>query len=152
MSLAKRERVPERAALFGAGVPALVFAPDILMVARTSGRSIAEVTHAFFAVGERLFLDVAEQRASELPNTSRWQRLANQALIDDLQLLRRHIVLSMLAEAEGLAIDATLDRYLEAREESYKRLTALIESAGPGSSDDGSLVMVMVHQIRQVVS
>ena len=102
--------------------------------------------------GERLFLDRPSSAHASCRDTSRWQRLANQALIDDLRLLRRHIVATMLAEGVGLDIDAALDRYLEARAESYKRLTALIESVGPGASDDGSLVMVMVHQIRQVVS
>ena len=105
----EESRVPERAALFGAGVPALVFAPDILMVVRSAGRSLAEVTYAFFAVGERLYLDQAEQRVTSLPATSRWQRLANQALIDDLRLLRRHIVSTMLAEGGGGDIDAVLD-------------------------------------------
>ena len=152
LSELEEARVPERAALFGAGAPALVFAPDILVVARSSGRSLAEVSYAFFAAGERLFLDQAERRAGELPGATRWQRLANQALIDDLRLLRRHIVATMLAEGVGLDIDAAFDRYLEARAESYERLTALIDSVGPGTGDDGSLVMVMVHQIRQVVS
>ena len=148
----EESRVPERAALFGAGVPALVFAPDILMVVRSAGRSLAEVTHAFFAVGERLYLDQAEQRVTSLPATSRWQRLANQALIDDLRLLRRHIVSTMLAEGGDGDVDAVLDAYLDERAEAYARLTGLIESIGPTASDDGSLAMVMVHQIRQVVS
>ena len=72
-------------------------------------------------------------------------------LIDDLRLLRRHIVATMLAEGVGLDIDAAFDRYLEARAESYERLTALIDSVGRASATMVA-VMVMVHQIRQVVS
>ena len=132
LSELEEARVPERAARFGAGASALVFAPDILVVARSSGRSIAEVTYAFFAAGERLFLDQAERRADDLPGTTRWQRLANQALIDDLRLLRRHIVATMLAEGVGLDIDAAFDRYLEQRAESYERLTRADRFGGAG--------------------
>jgi NAD-specific glutamate dehydrogenase len=89
---------------------------------------------------------------TELPADSRWQRLANQALTDDLRLLRRHIVSTMLAESPGVDVDVGLQAYLDARAEAYARLTGLIESVGPAGADDGSLVMVMVHQIRQVVS
>ena len=91
-------------------------------------------------------------RVGDLPATSRWQRLANQAMLDDLRLLRRHIVSRVLAEGEGLDADAALERYLDARAESYERLAALMESVDSSPvTDDGSLAMVMVHQIRQVV-
>jgi glutamate dehydrogenase len=143
--------VPERAARFGAGAPALVYAPDVLAEVRTSGRSVAEVTRAFFAVGERMFLQQAEQRVQGLPAVTRWQRLANGALIDDLRLLRRQIVARVLADGKGLDVDEAVERYIEGRAESYARLASLMESIGPGAAEDSSLAMVMVHQIRQVV-
>ncbi|MGZ6140582.1 MAG: NAD-glutamate dehydrogenase, partial [Myxococcaceae bacterium] len=52
--------VPEEPARFGAVVPDLIFAPDILAVARETGRSIPEVAHAFFLLGERLYLDAIQ--------------------------------------------------------------------------------------------
>jgi glutamate dehydrogenase len=144
--------VPETAARFGAGVPDLVFALDILAVAGASGRSIGEIAHAFFAVGERLFLDVIEHRVNAIPAENRWQRLAWSSMLDDLRLLRRQIVSSVIAESAGAPIDDAVEAYLANRADPYQRLARLMETAGPTGVDDASLIMVLVHQLRQVVA
>ena len=59
--------VAHDAARFASIAPDLVYAPDIITVARTYTRSIADVAHAFFVIGERLYLDVIERRASAAP-------------------------------------------------------------------------------------
>ena len=144
--------VPETAARFGAGVPDLVFALDILAVAGASGRSIGDIAHAFFAVGERLFLDVIEHRVIAIPAENRWQRLAWSSMLDDLRLLRRQIVSNVIAESEGAPIDDAVEAYLARRADPYQRLARLMETAGPTGGDDASLIMVLVHQLRQVVA
>ncbi len=144
--------VPERPARFGAAVPDLVFAPDILAVARDAKRSVPDVAHGFFLVGERLFLDVIEDRVVDLPAATRWQRLAWATMLDDLRLLRRQIVARVLDRAGGEAIDTAVESYLATRVDPYERLSKLMENVGATTADDGSLIMVMVHQIRQVVA
>src|SRR5690348_13541777 len=144
--------VPEAAARFGAAVPDLVLAPDILTVARDSGRSIREVIHAFFAIGERLFLDIIEDRVSALPAETRWQRLAWTTMLDDLRLLRRQIASRVIAQAGDATIDDAVDAYLAARADPYARLAGLMAADDDGAPDDTSLIMIMVHQIRQVVA
>ena len=147
------QSVPEAAARFGAGVPDLVFALDILAVAGASGRSIGEIAHAFFAVGERLFLDVIEQRVLAVPTENRWQRLAWSSMLDDLRLLRRQIVSNVIAESDGAPIDDAVEAYLARRADPYQRLARLMETAGPPTGGDvASLIMVLVHQLRQVVA
>jgi glutamate dehydrogenase len=144
--------VPERPARFGAAVPDLAFAPDMLTVARESGRSIGDIVHAFFAIGERLFLDVIEDKVAALPGETRWQRLAWTSMLDDLRLLRRQIARRVVEQAGGAGIDEAVDAYLEARADPYARLATLMSSVGSAADDDSSLIMVMVHQIRQVVA
>src|SRR5205085_10953868 len=68
--------VADQAARFAAVAPDLVYAPDIIAVARAYSRSIPDVAHAFFVIGERLYLDVIERRAAELPAGARLQRPA----------------------------------------------------------------------------
>ncbi|MGN6379272.1 MAG: NAD-glutamate dehydrogenase domain-containing protein, partial [Gaiellales bacterium] len=143
--------VPERPARFGAAVPDLAFAPDMLTVARESGRSIGDIVHAFFLIGERLFLDVIEDRVAALPADTRWQRLAWTSMQDDLRLLRRQIVRRVIEQSDGSTIDDAVDAYLEARADPYARLANLMSSVGSAAPDDSSLIMVVVHQIRQVV-
>ncbi|MDX6494564.1 MAG: glutamate dehydrogenase, partial [Gaiellales bacterium] len=146
------QRVPERPARFGAAVPDLVYAPDIIAVARESGRSIAEVAHAFFVVGERLYLNVVEQRVAHFPAQTRWQRLAWRSQLDDLRLLRRQIVARVIAQCGEAGIDSAIEDYLNARVDPYQRLATLMGSTSGSQADDASAVMVMVHQIRQVVA
>ena len=121
--------------------------------AGASGRSIGEIAHAFFAVGERLFLDVIEQRVLAVPTENRWQRLAWSSMLDDLRLLRRQIVSNVIAESDGAPIDDAVEAYLARRADPYQRLARLMETAGaPTGGDVASLIMVLVHQLRQVVA
>jgi glutamate dehydrogenase len=144
--------VPEQPARFGAAVPDLVYAPDIIAVARETGRSIAEVAHAFFVVGERLYLNVVEQRVAHFPAESRWQRLAWRSQLDDLRLLRRQIVERVIAESRNGSIDDAVESYLRARSDPYDRLSRMMENVTSAPPDDSSMVMVAVHQIRQVAA
>jgi glutamate dehydrogenase len=144
--------VASDAARFASIAPDLVYAPDIITVARIYQRSIADVAHAFFVIGERLYLDVIERRASELPAETRWQRLAWASLADDLRLLRRQIASAVLAESGDASIDDAVDRYLAARTDPYERLAALMTTLAAAPGDDASVIMVAVHQIRQVIA
>jgi glutamate dehydrogenase len=149
----QQHHVPAAAASFGAAVPDLVYAPDIIAVARESGRSIADVAHAFFVVGERLYLNVVEQRVAHFPAQTRWQRLAWRSQLDDLRLLRRQIVARVIEQCGDESIDSAVEDYLNARVDPYQRLATLMMGTTSGSqADDASAVMVMVHQIRQVVA
>jgi glutamate dehydrogenase len=144
--------VPEQPARFGAVVPDLVYAPDIIAVARETDRSIAEVAHAFFLVGERLYLNVVEERVAQFPAETRWQRLAWRSQLDDLRLLRRQIVARVIQQSDGSDVDGAVEEYLAARVDPYQRLAALMGSTAVAQVDDASAVTVMVHQIRQVVA
>jgi glutamate dehydrogenase len=144
--------VPDEPARFGAVAPALVYAPDIISVAQDTGRSIPAVTRAFFSVGERLYLDLVEARAAALPAEDRWQRMAWDTLLDDLRLLRRQIVERVIAESQNGSIDDAVDAYLSARSDPYDRLSRMMENVTTAPPDDSSMVMVAVHQIRQVAA
>jgi glutamate dehydrogenase len=112
------------AARFASIAPDLVYAPDIITVSR----------------------------ASELPAETRWQRLAWASLADDLRLLRRQIASAVLAETGDASIDDAVDRYLAARTDPYERLGSLMTTLAAAPGDDASVIMVAVHQIRQVIA
>ena len=113
---------------------------------------ISAVTRAFFTIGERLYLDLIEARASALPAEDRWQRMAWDTLLDDLRLLRRQIVEKVIAESQNGSIDEAVETYLSARSDPYDRLSRMMENVTTAPPDDSSMVMVAVHQIRQVAS
>jgi glutamate dehydrogenase len=144
--------VPDEPARFGAVAPALVYAPDIISVSQATGQPIPAVTRAFFSIGERLFLDLIEARAAALPAEDRWQRMAWDTLLEDLRLLRRQIVEKVIAESQNGSIDEAVEAYLNARSDPYDRLARMMENVTTAPPDDSSMVMVAVHQIRQVAA
>jgi NAD-specific glutamate dehydrogenase len=99
-----------------------------------------------------LYLNTVEQRVSRQPAKTRWQRMAARSQLDDLRLLRRQIVAHVIEGAGGADVETALDEYLAARADPYERLAALVGSTAGGQVDDASAVMVIVHQIRQVVA
>ena len=89
----EEQHVPPEAARFGATVPDLPSTGPTCSPwpARAGARSPRWPTPSS-PVGERLFLNMVEQRVSRQPAKTRWQRLAWRSQLDDLRLLRRQIV------------------------------------------------------------
>ena len=143
--------VPHEQAAAHAFAPELEHGPDIIAVASTTGRSIADVAHAFFLLGERLHLDWLEERVAELPAATRWQRWSLQAIADDLMLVRREVAGRVLAEAGDLRVEDALDVYLAGRTEAYERLSRLMDTLALEGVHDQAVLTVALRQVRNVV-
>jgi glutamate dehydrogenase len=102
--------------------PALVYGPDIISVAQTTGREIEDVARAFFAIGEGLRLEWLERECDALPATSRIQRWAVQALRDEILSARRVLAQRALEEAPEGGGEEAVQRFLESCAESRRRL------------------------------
>jgi glutamate dehydrogenase len=111
--------------------PELAHAPDIVAVSRTTGETIGYVASAFYLAGERFHLDWIERQLPDLPETSRWQRWAGQAMGDDLMTLRRDIVLRVLS-APGAPIEAAVDGFVQ-RMPGYAARQARLSLRAQGS-------------------
>ena len=98
------EGVPEEIARRHAFQDELVHGPDIISVARATGRPSLEVARAFFLLGERLDIDWLEQRLEEQPAKTRWQRWALHSMEDDLYTIRRQIIETVLEHSGGRPI------------------------------------------------
>ena len=79
------EGVPEPLARRHAYQPELAHGPDIIAVTKAAGRTLEEVASAFYLAGDRFHLDWLERRLVELPDGSRFDRWARQAVGDDAQ-------------------------------------------------------------------
>jgi glutamate dehydrogenase len=156
----QREREAER--LVEHGVPAavarrhafqdeLVHGPDIITVARATGRGIMEVARGFFLLGERLEIDWLEQRLVEQPAKTRWQRWAVRSMEDDLFTIRRQLIERILEEAGGRPIDEAVDVFLEDREAVFGRLQRFMRSLAMEGVTDLSQLTVALRQLRALV-
>ncbi len=145
-------RVPAEIARRHAYEPELAHAADIATVAHQTSRSIEEVAHAFFLIGELLHLDWLEQRLVSLPETSNWQRWAAQAMEDDLMALRRDIALRAFSGTQDASAEAALDTYMASRTESVDRLRRLMQSLKAQEETSLAALTVALRQLRSVVA
>jgi glutamate dehydrogenase len=132
--------------------PELVHAPDIVAVAKSTGRTIEDVANGFFLAGERLHLDWFERRLVELPETSRFERWAVHAMGDDLMAIRRDIALRALQGADTRPVGAAIDDYLAGRAEAVERLKKLVDSLAEKGESSLAALTVALRQVRGLVS
>jgi glutamate dehydrogenase len=132
--------------------PELAHGPDIIAVARETGRALQDVANTFFLAGERLHLDLLERRLIELPDASRWQRWAAQAIGDDLLVLRRDIALKVLRGADHGPVAAAFDGFLAERAEAYERLGRLVSTLESQGEKSLAALTVALRQLRGLVA
>jgi glutamate dehydrogenase len=142
-----RAGVPEDLARAHTLQGALVHAPDIVVVAAESGRSVEEVAAVFFEVGERLRLEWLERAIDELPATTRLHRWAVQAVRDDVLGARAALARRALREGDGDAAQV-VDAFLESRRDVLGRLTAFTRALAHDGQADLAGLGLAVRQLR----
>jgi glutamate dehydrogenase len=146
------EDVPDELARRHAFQDELVHGPDIISVSRATGRQVLEVARGFFLMGERLEIDWLEQRLSEQPAKTRWQRWALHSMEDDLYTIRREIIETVLEQAGGRPIDEAVEVFLEDRSAAYGRVQRFMRSLVMEGVTDLSQLTVALRQLRSLVS
>jgi glutamate dehydrogenase len=146
------EGVPEHVARRHAFQDELVHAPDIIAVAAATGRQVLEVARGFFFLGDRLEIDWLEQRLTEQPAKTRWQRWAVNSMEDDLFTIRRQIIETVLEHAGGRPIDEALDAFLEDRSAAYGRVQRFMRSLAMEGVTDLAQLAVALRQLRSLVA
>jgi len=156
---AEREQAAEE--LAAQGVPselarthafgrALEHAPDIVAITRLTGRSVEDVAHAFFRLGQALQLTWLEREIEALPVGTRTQRWALQAVRDDVLAARRLVAERALHDAPDESAEVAVDRFLEAHAESVERVTGMTRSLA-GEGPDLAGLTLAARQLRALV-
>jgi glutamate dehydrogenase len=119
--------------------------PDIIELAHQYGRDVMEVAGIYTRVMYEFKVDWLETQIRSLPGVTTFERLAEEALRDDLHQMRRQIVAMVLEETEG-SLDAHYARFprLVPRRD---RLFHWLERDGV---EDVSAAMVAVRRLRQI--
>jgi glutamate dehydrogenase len=141
--------VPAEVAWGHALTPELMQAPDIISVARQSGRPVETVAHAFHRLADRLDLVWLLGALDELPQSTRTQRWAVQAVREDcLDALAELARGALLEAAEGADAVAAVDAYLDARAALSRRLAAVTASLTVEGTGDLPALMLAVRAVR----
>ncbi len=145
--------VPDDVAWAHAIGPELMQAPDIIAVAEHTGWAVEDVTRAFHALAARLEIVWLLSALDELPQPTRTQRWAVQAVREDC--------LEALAELARCAIDHAeegqdpadaVEAYLEARAPQSRRLGAVTASLTVEGTGDLPALMLAVRALRALAA
>jgi glutamate dehydrogenase len=126
-----RQGVPGALARRIAAVPALVAAPDIVMVADRTGRPVAEVAATYFAAAAFFRLDQIGGAARGIVISDYFDRLALDRALDSIGEAERRLTAAMMVNAE--AGRAAVEAWVAPRKAEVERIAmAINEIANSG--------------------
>jgi glutamate dehydrogenase len=141
--------VPEEVAWAHAISPELAQAPDIIAVAQDTGWPVEDVTRAFHALGARLDIVWLLGALDDLPQPTRTQRWAAQAVREDcLEALAELARCALSAAEEGQDAVAAVEGYLERHATQTRRLSAVTSSLTVEATGDLPALMLAVRALR----
>jgi len=131
----------------------LVPACDIVRLARVADLEVLEVGRAYFAIGARFGFDWLRRATGHLPSDGAWDKLAVNAIIDDLYGNQSELTSRVL---EGLtelsAGDGAIDNWAEQRRPQVLRSEQLVAELQAGTTPDLAMLAVANRQLRSMVS
>jgi glutamate dehydrogenase len=141
--------VPEDVAWAHAISPELMQAPDIIAVAESTGWPVEDVTRAFHALGARLDIVWLLAALDDLPQPTRTQRWAAQAVREDcLDALAELARCALSAAEEGQDAVAAVEGYLDRHATQTRRLRAVTSSLTVEATGDLPALMLAVRALR----
>jgi len=144
---------PAEVAWAHALTPELMQAPDIIGVAEHTGAPVEHVARAYHALAERLDIVWLLGALDDLPQPTRTQRWAVQAVREDcLEALAELARCALENAAAGQAPAAAVDAYLDARPTQARRLGAVTASLSIEGTGDLPALMLAVRALRALAS
>jgi glutamate dehydrogenase len=141
--------VPGEIAWAHALAPELQQAPDIIATAEATGRSMESVTAAVHDLGARLEIVWLLAALDQLPQPTRTQRWATQAVREDCLDALAELARSALEAAPAdLPAERAVDAYLEARGTLVRRLAHVMQSLSVEGTEDLPGLMLAVRALR----
>jgi glutamate dehydrogenase len=145
--------VPEEVAWAHACLPELMQAPDIIAVAAHTERAVEDVARAYHALAGRLDVVWLLGALNDLPQPTRTQRWAVQAVSEDcLDALAELARCALVNAPDGQDAAAAVDAYLEARAAQARRLRAVTASLTVEGTGDLPALMLAVRALRALAA
>jgi glutamate dehydrogenase len=137
--------VPERLAERAGAWPLLHTGFDLIELAATYGRDVAELARVDWQIFDRLELLWLWDGIGALPRSDRWQTQGRSALRDDLLTALGELTRTVI-ESSGGSVDA----WLEANERAVARATAMFTEIRRAESYDLTALSVALRQLRNL--
>jgi glutamate dehydrogenase len=142
--------VPETLA---ARIGAMVFlapALDIAELAERARQPLAAAARIYYQAGVRFALDEMRSAARRLPAETQWQKLAVDAVIDDLLALQTDLTARVLHSEHAAATDP-LGAWAAAAPAELAAAEVLLRDVRASAAPDLALLVVVTRQLRQAL-
>ncbi|MFQ5955660.1 MAG: NAD-glutamate dehydrogenase domain-containing protein, partial [Kiloniellales bacterium] len=148
-----QEGVPKALARRVASLEVMPSACDLVRIARASKLKVVDVGRIYFSVGARFGIDWLRRAAATVAAESHWQKLAIQAVVEELfshqsELTTRVLDTNAGAESAG---DGLLDDWLAGREAAVNRADALMGELRGAGTIDLAMLAVANRQLRAMI-
>jgi glutamate dehydrogenase len=149
----EKEGVPPELAGRVAGLDALFSALDIVEVADSLKRDIAQVARVHFALAGELDLPWLRARIGMLPSDNHWQTLAKAALRDDLAGMLRALTADALrSDALSSEPGALIHSWKTRNSVLYTRFQQILSELRAAESPDLAMLSVAMRELRNLSS
>ncbi len=140
--------VPDELARRVAGLIVLASANDISCIAARVGRPVETVGRLYFLIAARFGMGWLRAAAENLPGGSHWQKLAIDAVIDDLYARQAALTGNVAAAAGDLPADEALASWIDNRRGAVERAEQLLGELKTTGKLDLATLVVASHQFR----
>jgi glutamate dehydrogenase len=144
--------VPDDMAQKVAGMILLVAAGDIANIASSIGSRVERVAQFYFRVSQRFGLGWLRASADNLPDCGPWQRLAIDAVIDDLYVHQAALTANIVGSAGDLPAEEALAVWSDSRRHAVTRIERLLGEMRSAGSVDLATLVVAGHHLRALAS
>ncbi len=135
-----------------AALPLLDGAPDIVETAQARKIAVAEVTRAYFVLGDALHLSWLYDQIEALPVDSRWSAAARGSLRDELATQQRALVGQILAEGGKKPAQAKVEAWLGRDDSSLRFTLSMLSELASQKALDYPTVSVAVRRLAQLAA
>jgi glutamate dehydrogenase len=144
----RAQGVPDALAQRVAGLIVLISANDISGIAARIGRPIDAVGRTYFLVGTRFGLGWLRAAAERMAGGNHWQKLAADAIIDDLYTRQAALTASVAASAGEMSVEDGLTGWIDNRRPAVDRADQLLGELKAAGKLDLATLIVASHQFR----
>jgi glutamate dehydrogenase len=124
----------------------LASANDIAQIAARTGRPVEGVGRLYFLVGGRFNLGWLRASAERLPGGTHWQKLATDAVIDDLYVRHAQLCEAVATATGDLPAEDALAAWIDARRSAVERADLLLGEIKAAGKLDLATLIVATHQ------
>ncbi len=149
----REQGAPDELARHAARLSFLVPACDIVRLARAADLEVLEVGRTYFAIGARFGFDWLRHATGHLPSDGAWDKLAVNAIVDDLYGNQSELTSRVVTGLTDLSAgDGAIENWAERRRPQVVRSEQLLAELQAGTTPDLAMLAVANRQLRSMVS